>query len=138
MSRIMELVICAAIMVGLAASGVCAQKAEMYETVKGHIEAAKVRLELSDADAEKAEPVIRAGVERRLAILEKHGLINDAGQSTNVKPPANEMKTIGNELEDAQKDIVEQLSAILSKKQVDEYKKLQDEAREQIRERFRN
>ena len=112
-----------------------AQSPGMNEQVRAQIEAAKTRLALTDAQRAKVEPIIRTGIERRMAIFKKYGLVDDSGRRTASNPPPQQLQGIRGELESAQADIVKQLNPILTPKQMEEYRKIQTEVRDGLRER---
>lgn len=114
------------------------QAPPMREGARKQLEEAQARLKLTDDQRTKVEPILRAGIERRLAILKQHGLVDENGQRTGTKPKPRQMRGIRDELQDVQKDVASQLSAVLTPEQMTEYRKLQDEKRDELRERARN
>jgi hypothetical protein len=114
----------------------------MRERVTAQVEAAKARLALTDAQREQATPIIRGGIERRMQILKKHGLVGDDGRPTGEKPSLRDVRGIRRAFDDVHDDVVAQLEPILTPQQMDEYRKIQQEAKdallEKARERGRN
>ena len=114
------------------------QTPPMSDGVRKHLEEARARLKLTDEQRAKAEPIVRAGIEKRLAILKQHGLVDENGQRTGHKPRPRALRGIRNELQDVQKGVTTQLSAILTPEQMAEYKKMQEELRDELRDRARS
>lgn len=101
------------------------------------LEEARSRLALTEEQRTLAEPILRAGVERRMAILRKYGLIDADGRRTEQRPSMREARKLRGELDDVRDDTVRRLERVLTKAQVEEYKKLQSEMRDAARERMR-
>ena len=101
------------------------------------LEDARTRLALSEEQRTLAEPILRAGIERRVAIMRKYGLIDAAGRRTDERPSLREARKLRGELDDVQDDTIRRLERVLTKTQVEEYKKLQGEMRDAARERRR-
>jgi hypothetical protein len=101
------------------------------------LEEARTRLALSEEQRTLAEPILRAGIERRMAILRKHGLVDADGRRTEQRPSLREARKLRGELDDVRDDTVRRLERVLTKAQVEEYKKLQSEMRDAARERMR-
>jgi hypothetical protein len=101
------------------------------------LEEARQRLALSEEQRTLAEPILRAGIERRVAIMRKYGLVDADGRRTDERPSLRDARKLRGELEDVRDDTVRRLERVLTKAQVEEYKKLQDEMRDAARERRR-
>jgi hypothetical protein len=101
------------------------------------LEEARSRLALTDEQRTLAEPILRDGVTRRVAILKRYGLLDADGRRTDTRPSMREARRLRGELDDVRDDTVRRLERILTKAQIEEYKKLQSEMRDAARERLR-
>lgn len=102
-----------------------------------HLREVATRLALTDQQRTEVEPIVRAGFERRIAILKRYGVVDANGQRTGQTPRLRQARKLRGELEDVQKDVVKQLEPILSKTQLEEFRAIQQEARDAVRERAR-
>jgi hypothetical protein len=120
-------------------AGVVAQPAHppLPPHAAAQLEAARTRLALTEDQRALAEPIIRDGVERRLAILRTYGLVDADGRRTEARPSLREARRLRAELDDVRDDTVRRLERVLTKPQIDEYKKLQSEMRDAARDRRR-
>jgi hypothetical protein len=120
--------------------GVAAQEAEPLQLpphAAAQLEEARTRLALTEEQRTLAEPILRDGVERRVAILKKYGLLDADGRRTETRPSMREARKLRGELDDVRDDTVRRLERVLTKAQIEEYKKLQSEMRDAARERLR-
>jgi hypothetical protein len=117
--------------------GVFAQSPRLDDQVRSQLEEAIGRLELTEAQKEKVRPILRTGIEQRLAIFSKHGLIDEEGRRAGSAPSLRELRAIRGELDTVQAGVTQQLTAVLTANQMDQYRKIQDEVRETLRQRVR-
>ena len=101
------------------------------------LEEARTRLAMTEEQRTLAEPILRSGVERRMAILRTYGLVDADGRRTGARPKMREARKLRGELDDVRDDTVRRLERVLTKAQIEEYKKLQSEMRDAARERIR-
>jgi hypothetical protein len=101
------------------------------------LEEARTRLALTEDQRTLAEPILRAGVERRMAMLRKYGLVDADGRRTGQRPSLREARKLRGELDDVRDDTVRRLERVLTTAQIEEYKKLQNEMRDAARDRVR-
>ena len=98
--------------------------------------AIKNRLNLTDEQSEKFEPIILYQWEKRLAVLKKHGINRDSSLSEK-KIGLRQLRAVKKEMDKINKEIEKQLANILSKEQMDEYNNIQEEKRVEMRMRLR-
>ncbi len=98
--------------------------------------AIKNRLNLTDEQSEKFEPIILYQWEKRLAVMKKHGINRDSSLSEK-KIGLRQLRAVKKEMDKINKEIEKQLANILSKEQMDEYNNIQEEKRVEMRMRLR-
>ena len=101
----------------------------VYSTIKN-------RLNLTDEQSEKFEPIILDQWEKRLAVMKKHGINRDSSLSEK-KIGLRQLRAVKKEMDKINKEIEKQLANILSKEQMDEYNNIQEENRVEMRMRLR-
>ena len=101
----------------------------VYSTIKN-------RLNLTDEQSEKFEPIILYQWEKRLAVMKKHGINRDSSLSEK-KIGLRQLRAVRKEMDKINKEIEKQLANILSKEQMDEYNNIQEENRVEMRMRLR-
>ena len=101
----------------------------VYSTIKN-------RLNLTDEQSEKFEPIILDQWEKRLAVMKKHGINRDSSLSEK-KIGLRQLRAVRKEMDKINKEIEKQLANILSKEQMDEYNNIQEENRVEMRMRLR-
>jgi hypothetical protein len=124
----------------LLGTGVAAQQADppaLPPHAAARLEEARTRLALTDEQRTLAEPILRDGATRRVAILKKYGLLDADGRRTDARPSMREARKLRGELDDVRDETVHRLERVLTKAQIEEYKKLQSEMRDAARERLR-
>ncbi len=97
----------------------------------------KARLDLTDEQAEQITPILQSNFESRQAVLLKYGIDLESR-----KPPAQKLgfrkaRTLGKELEKVGASTEKALKDILTKEQMREYKAMQNERKNKMRERLR-
>ena len=101
----------------------------VYSTIKN-------RLNLTDEQSEKFEPIILYQWEKRLAVMKKHGINRDSSLSEK-KIGLRQLRAVKKEMDKINKEIEKKLANILSKEQMDEYNNIQEEKRVEMRMRLR-
>lgn len=104
-------------------------QAQLQETID--------RLELTDEQIEKARPVLENAVDKRDAILKKYGLDEASLDSGAKRPGRRSLRAMRGEMDELSDETIEDLRAILTAEQIDEYEALQTERREEMRNRIR-
>ena len=88
------------------------------------------RLNLTETQKTAARPIVEAGIRERLQILQEAGF--ERGQ----KPSLLQLLKVRGPIKESQARTEAQLSDILASDQMEEYRKIVEEAREQMRARF--
>jgi hypothetical protein len=126
-----------AILSGVGAAAQQADPRPLPPHAAAQLEEARTRLALTDEQRTLAEPILRDGVTRRVAILKKYGLLDADGRRKDTRPSMREARKLRGELDDVQDETVRRLERVLTKAQIEEYKTLQREMRDAARERLR-
>ena len=95
------------------------------------------RLALTDEQIEEMEPILAAGLEKRLKILEEHGIDISDRSGERERPNLRQLRRLGRALEESREETTQQLAGILSEEQLEEFKKVQEEWAAALRERVR-
>lgn len=126
------------VLIGLPAAAAEAGKRELSEEQRARFEArieeARSRLELTEAQKTQLEPVLRKDFERRIEILRKHGVTRE----TEARPTRSEARALRADLKALRDETEAEVDGILDDRQMDEYRKIQDEARQAMREQMRS
>jgi hypothetical protein len=130
-------VVVVAILSGASAAAQPADPPPLPPHAAAQLDEARTRLALTDEQRTLAEPILRDGVTRRVAILKKYGLLDAHGRRTEARPSMREARKLRGELDDVRDDTVRRLERVLTRAQIEEYKKLQSEMRDAARERLR-
>ncbi len=96
----------------------------------------KDRLNLTEEQSEKFEPIILYQWEKRLAVMKKHGISRESNLSKK-KIGFRQLREIKKDMDKINKDIEKKLIKVLNKDQLVEYKKIQEENRIEMRARLR-
>lgn len=96
----------------------------------------KDRLNLTEEQSEKFEPIILYQSEKRLAVMKKHGISRESNLSKK-KIGFRQLREIKKDMDKINKDIEKKLIKVLNKDQLVEYKKIQEENRIEMRARLR-
>ena len=115
---------------------------EQLAQLQERLEAAKARLKLTTEQTEQVRPILRAGMEKQMAVLEEHGidLRGGGGAAQGRGAPRRSLEQLrapGDDLEVVRKETRKELKDVLTKEQFKEFKKMQEEGREAMRERIR-
>ena len=96
----------------------------------------KDRLNLTEEQSEKFEPIILYQWEKRMAVMKKHGISRESNLSKK-KIGFRQLREIKKDMDKINKDIEKKLIKVLNKDQLVEYKKIQEENRIEMRARLR-
>ena len=97
----------------------------------------KVRLNLTDVQIEQFEPIFHDHIEKRLGIMKKHG-INQDFRSSEKKISLRQLRAIKKDMNKINKQVENQLAGLLSEEQIEEFIKIQEEQRFEMRGRLKN
>ena len=107
---------------------------EQQARLDARLDEIRARLDLSDEQRARLEPLLRKDLERRVEVLRKHGM----GREADARPSARQMRAARQDLKSAREQTEAEMKEILDERQLDEYRKFQQEARDEMRERARN
>jgi hypothetical protein len=93
----------------------------------------RARLELTPEQAEQLQPILRESFERRLALLDEHGVSRENGQ----RPNRRQLRALRDDLKTLKAETDARVDALLDDRQMAEFEKIQKEMRDQMRERVR-
>ncbi len=96
----------------------------------------KDRLNLTEEQSEKFEPIILYQWEKRMAVMKKHGISRESNLSKK-KIGFRQLREIKKDMDKINKEIEKKLIKVLNKDQLVEYKKIQEENRIEMRARLR-
>ena len=96
----------------------------------------KDRLNLTEEQSEKFEPIILYQWEKRMAVMKKHGISLESNLSKK-KIGFRQLREIKKDMDKINKEIEKKLIKVLSNDQLVEYKKIQEENRIEMRARLR-
>ena len=88
----------------------------------------KDRLNLTEEQSEKFEPIILYQWEKRMAVMKKHGISRESNLSKK-KIGFRQLREIKKDMDKINKEIEKKLIKVLNKDQLVEYKKIQEENR---------
>ena len=111
--------------------------AERQEELRQRLEAARARLDLTDEQVEQVRPILQSGFEAMLEVFEEHGIdIQDrSGSARRLR--FRQLRRLQRDLQAVRERTIEDLDGVLSDAQLEVYKQIQEENRQEMRERFR-
>ena len=95
------------------------------------------RLELTDEQIERVEPILQESARARRDIMAKYGMDPRSRHNAESKPAPSQMKAMRNEMEAVRKKTFAELEQILSAEQLEEFNLIREERRAEMRERMR-
>ena len=110
---------------------------EQIEQIRARIQETRERLNLTDEQIEQVTPILRAGFEAQMEVLEQHGIDigNRSGGRNRLR--LRQLRRLGRDLDAARERTAAELGAVLSEEQIEVYKEIQEERRQAMRERLR-
>jgi len=123
----------------LTAVGIASANDERRENIEHQIADMKTRLALSDAQTEQITPILEKSANTRKEILKEYGIdLKNFDPDHRKKLSFREKRQLGNELKASRKDTQKQLAQILSDKQMDKYRQIQQERKDKLREHMKS
>lgn len=107
---------------------------EQIDQLLARVEATQERLQLTEAQKAEVAPILEKSREKRLSILEGYGF----GGGSKPELSFREKRALAKEMKAVRGDTEKQLATVLSAEQMAEYKKIQDENRDRLRERMKS
>lgn len=98
---------------------------------------ARARLALTDEQAAKVEPILRAGLEAQRAVMEKHGLDPSARGGARERLGLRAARRLRGDMDAARGKTLEALAEVLTPEQLETYREIQEEGRREMRGRLR-
>jgi Spy/CpxP family protein refolding chaperone len=98
---------------------------------------AKERLDLSDEQLEQVKPVMQEATEAQRSILARYGIDLEAEGGSGNALGMREARKLRQDLSKVRADTLKKLDGILTDEQLEEFKKLQEERRQEMKERIR-
>ena len=95
------------------------------------------RLKLTDNQNDQLMPIFLDIFQKRQRIMKKNG-VDIKSRSSGERIGMKQLRSIKKEMDKLNKQTMKQLEKILSKVQLNEYKKFQEEQRDEMRNRLRN
>ena len=122
-------------MAGYADEAVDAEAQDMQAALEQRIAGIHDRLALTDGQEEAVAPILRAGLEKQMSIMEKHG-IDPSALGERPRLGLRAARQLRREMDAVREDTFESLAGVLNPEQIKEYRKIQDESRQEIRSRL--
>lgn len=119
--------------------GIASANDEHRENIEHQIADMKNRLALNDTQTEQITPILEKSADARKEILREHGIdLDNFDPDHRKKLSFREKRQLGNQLKASRKATQEKLEQILSDKQMDEYRQIQQERKDKLREHIKN
>ena len=129
--------VCLAVASGMAMSAAAQEQRfsdEQIAQIEERVAATRERLQLTPEQQAALEPILTASVEQRLAVLQSYGFSGEDRPKLSFR----QKLSLRNEMQAIREKTESEVAGVLSKEQLAEYKKIQDENREQLRARLQN
>ena len=105
--------------------------------VEQRIEEARTRLDLTDEQLDRMAPVLEESMEARRRILSSYGIDLEDRSGPDKRIGLRQARAMRKELDVVQADTLNALAGILNDEQMDEFKRMQEERKAEMRERIR-
>jgi Spy/CpxP family protein refolding chaperone len=92
------------------------------------------QLQLTEAQKPQVEVILRKSFERRLAVMQELRQEKTSGQGA---ARAGSMRTLAGKMQTIQAETEKQMAEVLDPQQLERFRKLRDEQRAQLREKFK-
>ena len=106
---------------------------------EARIEQTKQRLNLTDEQIAQIEPILASSFEATALVLENHGIDLNPGapRDQRERPSFRTMRAIGKDMQAVREETAAEMAEVLTDEQMEEYRKIQEERRVELRERIR-
>ena len=128
---------CLAVASGMAMSAAAQEQRfsdEQIAQIEERVAATRERLQLTPEQQAALEPILTASVEQRLAVLQSYGFSGEDRPKLSFR----QKLSLRKEMQAIREKTESEVAGVLSEEQLAEYKKIQDENREQLRARLQN
>lgn len=106
---------------------------EQRARLEARFEEIRERLDLSEAQKTQLEPVLRKDLEERAEVMRKYGVTRESEE----RPSRSEMRALRRDLKAMREATDAEVEQILDPGQMAEYRKIREEAQDEMRERAR-
>jgi hypothetical protein len=103
---------------------------EQRAQIEQRLDEMRTRLELTPDQDARLQPILRASFEKRMALLKESGLTEN-GQ----RPDRSQLRALRDQMTRLRKETEAQVDTVLDEQQMAEFRKIQDEMRDEFRER---
>ena len=104
---------------------------------KERMEETRARLNLSDEQVEALTPVLKQSMTAQQSILSKYGVNLEGGSNGGQQLGLREARAMKKELDVVRTETLDTVDDILTDEQFDEFKRIQEERRAEMRQRIR-
>lgn len=112
-------------------------RAEKLEKLRERLTETRARLNLTDDQIEQIRPILRAGMEAQIKVLEKHGIDIRDRSGERAQLGFRQLRRLGRDLDKVRERTVADLADVLTDAQIVEYKEIQKEHKTALRKRLR-
>lgn len=107
--------------------------------LEARIEQTRKRLNLTDEQIVRIEPILESNFEATMLVLENHGIEfdPDVPREQRERPGFRKMRAISRDLQAVREETAAEMAEVLTDEQMAEYRKIQEERRAELRERIR-
>jgi hypothetical protein len=98
---------------------------------------AKDRLELTDDQIERIAPVLGESIDRQRGILAQYGIDPDSAGETSRRIGLRDARAMNKKLDESRSTTLASVGDILTADQLEEFIRMQDERRDEVRSRIR-
>ena len=129
--------VCLAVASGMAMTAAAQEQRfsdEQIAQIEERVAATRERLQLTPEQQAALEPILTASVEQRLAVLQSYGFSGEERPKLSFR----QKLSLRKEMQAIREKTESEVAGVLSEEQLAEYKKIQDENREQLRARLQN
>jgi hypothetical protein len=106
---------------------------EQRAQVEQRLADVRARLDLTPEQESQLQPILRGSFEKRIALLNAHGLTREGGRQPSVR----QLRSLREDMDQLRKETESQVDAVLDDRQMSEFRRIQDEMRNEFRERVR-
>lgn len=132
-----KFLIIASVSIVLAAGPIASANENAAAATEQRMEETRERLNLSDEQAEQLAPVMKSSKEARERVLSRYGIDPTSENGTARKLGFKKMRAMRSELQDINGAMLDAVEDILDDEQFDEFKRIQKERQDQMRQRLR-
>ena len=105
--------------------------------LEARVEQTRERLNLTDEQVARIEPILESSFEASMLVLENHGIDLSVPRDQRERPGFRKMRAIAKDMKAVRQETAEEMAEILSDEQMEEYRKIQEERRAELREQIR-